>query len=95
MSKLQGNTKISNRSKNKKEPSTGPVTSVKSSKNVTTGLSPKTFRCTEMDRARLIELTNVLQSMTEKRLTESKVLRGLIALDVDKDELLNSIKENT
>ena len=94
MSKLKGNTKIGNRGKNKRE-SSGPVTSVKSSKNVTTGLSPKTFRCTEMDRARLSELTNVLQTMTDKRLTESKVIRGLIAMELDKEMLLNSIKDNT
>ncbi len=95
MTKLKGNTKISARGKNDRAYPTEPVTSVKSSKNVTTGLSPKTFRCTKTDRARLIELTNVLQSMTEKRITESKVLRGLIALDVDKNDLLNIIKENT
>ena len=103
MSKLQGNTKLSRRLEKKKaqknvsEKPQAKLTTVKSSRNVTTGLSPKTFRCTELDKAGLQELTEELQELTNKRLTESKVLRGLIAMreNLDKESLLKAIQENT
>ena len=94
MSKLQGNTKLNRRFEGKEK---AKLTTVKSNRNVTTGLSPKTFRCTETDRAGLQELTDELQAMTNKQLTDAKVLRGLIAMreNLDKEALLQAIQENT
>lgn len=93
MSKLLGTSKISIR-ENKEEKYN--LKNIKK-KNLTTEFSPKTFRMSEIDRNRLKTLTLSLQEMTEKNLTESKVVRGLIAMYdvIDKEKLLQFICKTT
>ena len=98
MRKLQGKTKLANRDSAKKSArGSSKLTSVNQKKNVTTGLAPKTFRCTESEKAALQALTEQLQQLTQRPLTESKVLRGLIAMsdELDQRRLLQLIFENT
>ena len=98
MKKLQGKTKLANRASSRNSATkSNKLTSVGQKKNVTTGLAPKSFRCTESEKATLQALTDRLQKLTQRPLTESKVLRGLIAIseELDQQRLLQRIFENT
>ncbi|MBU2714100.1 hypothetical protein [Zooshikella harenae] len=102
MSKLTGTTNLNSRFSKKEEPEEIPqikekLTTVKTNRNVTTGLSPKPFRLTTDDISGLQELTEEIQSMTKKNITEAKVIRGLIGMrdKINKKKLLESIMHNT
>ncbi|MDE1465334.1 hypothetical protein [Spartinivicinus poritis] len=99
MSKLAGTTKLGERRNREVDApkEKEKLTTVKTNRNVTTGLSPKPFRLTADDISGLQELTEEIQSMTKKNITEAKVIRGLIGMrsKLNKKKLLESIMENT
>jgi len=100
MAKLKGSSKLSTKVDNqevvKKKES---LTTSAIRTNITTGLSPKTFRLTLEEVSILKKITYSLQQETSKNITHSKVIRGLIWFannqDNITDELLDSIYKHT
>ena len=102
MSKLQGKSKLSslsNKSTNaNQDASKKHLTTSNTKANITTGLSPKTFRFTREEMALLDKLTRSIQNETNKNMTQSKIVRGLVWYAVNKPKLwkdiIKSINEN-
>lgn len=92
MAKFQGISKLSEVTQQ-----AAPVSvNAKKRSNNTSGRMPKTIRFTEQEEHLLQLWITELQQNTNRRLSTSKVLRGLIHMkdDINQDELLQSILEN-
>ena len=76
--------------------SQAPVIAVKN-RNTTSGSSPFTARLTLQEKQLLQQWVTELQKHTNKRLTASKVLRGLVHMQdkINRDKLIQSILEHT
>lgn len=74
-----------------------PVIKPSKRNNNTTGQSPVSLRLTEQEKFLLQQWTDEMQQLTQKRLSASKILRGLIHMKdgVNKKKLLDAILENT
>jgi len=100
MAKLKGSSKLSSKVDNQeavKKMESLTTSSIRT--NITTGLSPKTFRLTLEEVSILKKITHSLQQETSKNITQSKVIRGLIWFANNQDnitnELLDSIYKHT
>lgn len=98
MSKLTGVTALSRR--NNKETNASKkveekITTVSTRRNVTTTTSPVPIRLTENDKAELSIWLEELQSMTSKKITAAKLMRGLIYMrgKINDKKLIEAIKD--
>ncbi|MGK0270039.1 MAG: dsDNA-binding SOS-regulon protein [Cocleimonas sp.] len=98
MTKLTGVTALSRRKDkdlshtNKAEEK---ITTVSTRRNVTTTTSPVPIRLTENDKAELSIWLAELQSMTSKKITTAKLMRGLIHMreKINDKKLIEAIKD--
>lgn len=98
MSKLTGVTALSRRNKDKSQPEKTEdkkITTVSTRRNVTTTTSPVPIRLTENDKAELSIWLEELQSMTGKKITTAKLVRGLIHMreKINDKKLIEAIKD--
>lgn len=102
MAKLKGKSKLSSLGKDSiddnKVDLKKSLTTSDTKANITTGLSPKTFRFTREEMALLDKLTRSIQDETNKNITQSKVIRGMVWHAVEKPkiwkDIIKSINEN-
>jgi len=102
MAKLIGKSKLSSLIKNENEKNIEKVkkslTTSDTKTNITTGLSPKTFRFTREEMSLLDKLTRSIQDETNKKITQSKVIRGMVWYAIEKPkiwkDIIKSIKDN-
>lgn len=90
---FKGKTKI----RHTAETETAVIVAPTKRKNNTTGRSPFQARLTEQEWVIMQNLNNELQQLTNKRLSNAKVLRGLLHMSdkINKNKLIESILHNT
>lgn len=98
MSKLTGVTSLSRRKNKETNPTAKAeekITTVSTRRNVTTTTSPVPIRLTENDKAELSIWLEELQSMTNKKITTAKLMRGLIHMreKINDKKLIEAIKD--
>ncbi|EDP98977.1 hypothetical protein [Shewanella benthica] len=110
MNKLTGTSALSRREKKKEKlasakfmatPGINPdveptkITTVATRRNVTTGTSPVPMRLTENDKAELTLWLDELQSISGKKITTAKLVRGLIHMrsKINDKKLIEAIKD--
>ncbi len=100
MNKLSGKTALSRRKKKADSEEIQPeaekkITTVATRRNVTTNTTPVPMRLTENDKADLNLWLSELSEETGKKITNAKLLRGLIRLrgKINQKSLIKAINE--